>query len=82
MELDEHGGIDAFREGFIFRKAGGVAAVYNDDPEPKQITVEGHPLSITPNAAIVNSEYTLGITGEYERILIFAKKYLDNPYIV
>lgn len=81
-ELDKHGGIEAFEDGFVFKEAGGVAAVYNDAPDPDHITVDGKPLQISSNVAIIDSEYTLGITGEYERILKFAKNYLDNPYVV
>ena len=81
-ELDESGGLSAFDEGFIFRKAGGTMAVYNDAPEMDHVQIENHYLPITSNIAILPSEYTLGITGEYERIIKFSKKYLYNPYIV
>ena len=81
-ELDKHGGLSAFAEGFIFREAGGTQAVYNDSPEMDHVDVEGHRLSITSNVAILPSEYTLGITGEYERIIKYSKKYLYNPYII
>ena len=81
-ELDEFGGLSAFDEGFIFRKAGGTMAVYNDAPEMDHIQIENRSLPITSNIAILPSEYTLGITGEYERIIKFSKKYLYNPYIV
>lgn len=81
-ELDKHGGLSAFEEGFVFVDAGGTMAVYNDDPEVKEYTIDGHTLKITSNVAILPSEYTLGITGEYERILKFAHNYLDNPYII
>lgn len=81
-ELDQNGGLSAFEEGFIFQDAGGTLAVYNDDPAIKEVEIEGHKLRITSNVAILPSEYTLGITGEYARILKFAKNYLDNPYII
>lgn len=81
-ELDEHGGLDAFEEGFVFRKAGGTMAVFNDSPSIQEVEIEGHVLRITANVAILPSEYTLGITGEYERILKFAKNYLDNPFVI
>ena len=81
-ELDEHGGLSAFSEGFIFRKAGGTQAVYNDNPPMDHVDIEGKSLQITANVAILPSEYTLGITGEYERIIKYSKKYLYNPYIV
>ena len=81
-ELDKHGGLSAFAEGFIFREAGGTQAVYNDNPPMDHVDIEGKRLEITANVAILPSEYTLGITGEYERIIKYSKKYLYNPYII
>ena len=81
-ELDRHGGLVAFREGFIFRDAGGTQSVYNDDPEISEMEIDGHRLRITSNVAILPSTYRLGITGEYERIIKYWKSYLDNPYII
>ena len=81
-ELDKHGGLAAFEDGFIFREAGGTMAVYNDDPPIKETTIDGHQLPITANVSILPSEYTLGITGEYMRIIKFCKSYLYNPYII
>ena len=80
--MDEHGGLSAFEEGFVFRKAGGTQAVYNDKPPMQYVEIEGRRLPITANVAILPSEYTLGITGEYERIIKYSKKYLYNPYII
>ena len=81
-ELDKHGGLSAFVEGFVFREAGGTQAVYNDSPPMDHVVIEGHYLPITSNVAILPSEYTLGITGEYERIIKYSKKYLYNPYVI
>lgn len=88
-ELDKYGGLSAFTEdykdtgrGFVFKEAGGTQAVYNDAPEMDHVDVEGHRLPITSNVAILPSEYTLGITGEYERIIKYSKNYLYNPYII
>ena len=81
-ELDKHGGLSAFAEGFVFWEAGGTMAVYNDAPEMDHVNIEGHRLPVTSNVAILPSEYTLGITGEYERIIKYAKNYLYNPYII
>lgn len=81
-ELDKHGGIRAFEEGFIFKEAGGTQAIYNDDPQISKMEIDGHVFPITANVSIVPSEYTLGITGEYERIIKYSKKYLYNPYII
>ena len=81
-ELDKHGGLSAFAEGFIFREAGGTQAVYNDTPPMDHVDIEGRSLPVTANVAILPSEYTLGITGEYERIIKYSKKYLYNPYVI
>ena len=88
-ELDKHGGLSAFTEdyedtgkGFVFKEAGGTQAVYNDIPPMDHVVIDGKVLPITANVAILPSEYTLGITGEYERILKYAKNYLYNPYII
>ena len=80
-ELDAHGGLSAFEDGFVFRKAGGVEATYNDDPDIT-LDIDGHQLRITSNVALTPSEYTLGITGEYERIIKYAKSYLYNPFMI
>ena len=81
-ELDKNGGLSAFSEGFVFRDAGGTQAVYNDNPPFGTVHIDGGDIQITANVAILPSEYTLGITGEYERIIKFSKKYLYNPYII
>jgi hypothetical protein len=81
-ELDKHGGLSSFAEGFIFREAGGTQALYNDIPQIDKVVIEGHVLPVTANVAILPSEYTLGITGEYERIIKYSKKYLYNPYVI
>lgn len=68
-ELEEHGGITAFKEGFTFRKAGGTESLYNDYPPMDHVTVDGHDLQIISNVVIRDSEYTLGITAEYAKLL-------------
>lgn len=72
-ELEEHGGITAFHEGFTFDKAGGLEAVYNDNPEVKSIEREEHTLKITSNVVLRPSTYTLGLTAEYKRLLTQAR---------
>lgn len=74
VELASRGGIESFKKGFTFYKAGGTESVYNDDPEVKRLTVGEHSLEITSNVLIKDSTYTLGITGEYRKIL-------ENPAI-
>lgn len=74
VELASRGGIESFKEGFIFYKAGGTESVYNDIIEPFKVNIDGKMLFITSNCLIKESTYTLGITGEY-------KKIINNPQI-
>ena len=68
-ELASRGGIDAFQEGFTFYEAGGTESIYNDIREPIKVNIDGNSLLITSNVFIKKSTYTLGVTGEYKRIL-------------
>jgi hypothetical protein len=79
-ELSAAGGFDAFKPGFIFSKAGGTESVYNDKPPEKWYQVDGNWLEITPNIVIRDSEYTLGITAEYEAILSDPIGYWDVDF--
>lgn len=81
-ELDKHGGITAFKPGFVFRDAGGTESVYNDRPEITSYEVDGHTLRITSNVLIRDSEYTLGIAPSYEKILSDAKIYKESIDII
>ena len=74
IELARRGGIEAFNEGLTFVKAGGLEARYHDNIS-MEVAREGHRLQITDNVALCPSTYTLGITGEYMRILLDAEKY-------
>lgn len=69
VELEAAGGLEAFREGFTFYKAGGTESIYNDKPEVQKLIREGREIPITSNLFIKESTYTLGITAEYARIL-------------
>lgn len=77
-ELDKFGGIEAFKPGFIFTEAGGIDAIYNDDPEVKVIKAEGREIEITSNVVLVDGIYTLGITAEYERLLESSAEIIDR----
>ena len=68
-ELEANGGITAFHEGFTFKKAGGLEAVYNDKPSISEYTAEGRTGKITSNVCLRPSTYTLGLTADYERLL-------------
>lgn len=68
LELEENGGMSAFKPGFIFRKAGGLEAVYNDTA-CLDLEIEGHQLHIGPNVCLRPSTYKLGLAADYERLL-------------
>lgn len=65
---EELGKLENFREGFIFKEAGGTESVFNDNID-MTIQREGHALHISDNVVIRDSTYTLGITAEYRAIL-------------
>lgn len=69
QELAKRGGIKSFRPGFVFRESAGIESSYNDEPAVKELIREGKSIPITSNVYMRDSEYTLGITGEYMRIL-------------
>ena len=64
----ELGKIENFKEGFIFKDAGGTESIFNDDLD-MTIEREGQPLRIRDNVVIRDSTYTLGLTAEYLDIL-------------
>ena len=70
-ELEAHGGITAFHEGFTFDEAGGLEAVYTDMPvgEYREYQAEGRTLRITSNVSLRHSTYTLGLAADYKRLL-------------
>lgn len=77
QELEKAGGISAFKEDFIFYEAGGNEAIYNDNPEITEWSVDGHKIDITSNVVIKESTYTLGVTAEYKRLLEIAHEGID-----
>lgn len=68
LELDKHGGLEAFEDGFVFREAGGLDPIYNDDNYGKY-TIEGHEIEITSNVCLVPSTYTVHLTNEYKELI-------------
>jgi len=76
-ELEKHGGIKAFKAGFIFKEAGGLDAIYNDKPTCGYYEAEGREVLITSNVVLKEGTYTLGITAEYERLLEISAELFD-----
>jgi hypothetical protein len=67
-ELARAGGLEAFKPGMCFKAAGGTEAVYNDNVD-FVIQRDGREIRITDNVVIRPSEYTLGVTHEYQLLL-------------
>lgn len=68
-EIDAHGGITAFRDGFIFRDAGRLETVYSDNPVTKRIRIENHDIEITSNVTLRPTTYNMCLTDEYKNLL-------------
>lgn len=69
LGAEELGSIENYKEGFVFRKAGGTESIFNDKPPMDHIHVNGIDVEIVSNIAIMDSTYTLGIAGDYRRLL-------------
>lgn len=71
--LTAAGGLDAFREGFIFHHCGKTESVYNDKPLG-WVDYKGHKLFITRNVFIKEQDYTLSRSDEYSTIINLSKQ--------
>ena len=70
--------IDNFREGFLFTKAGGMEATYNDDDDNGTLEIDGHEIKLTPNIYLEQSTYRLGITMEYKHLFRLTQEQYDK----
>lgn len=76
LDLEEHGGLEAFAIGYTFTgEAGGMEAVYNDDAD-FMTSEEGHDIHVTKNVCLKPSTYTLGITADYAEAIKHANNIL------
>lgn len=67
-DLEKEGGIESFKEGFVFEH-GGSEARYCDDIQPHILNVDGHQLLVTSCVSIIPHQYELGLSGDYKRLL-------------
>jgi len=74
-------GIMDFDEGFVFKGSGKKTVDYNDDIDD-YIEMDGHMLHITRNAAIIDVDYTMQRPLEYERLMEFFYRVIDDDEIV
>ena len=61
--INEHG-IDFFSIGSVFEHCGNLTATYNDETV-HEISVDEHAFLTASNLALIDSDYTLGVTQEY-----------------
>ena len=82
-ELESAGGLKAFdpgdctRTGFVFRNAGGVDIIYQDEPVGF-VELDGHELYVGTGAVLINSTYTLSSGDNYTALL---ETLLDNSML-
>ena len=71
IELLNKGGLEVFKPGFIFEESGGVEAHYNDygHQKLKILNEDKRYIEITSNVALVNHQYEMGITTDYEELI-------------
>lgn len=74
-ELEENGGLSAFKLGFVFRKGGGVCATYNDTYSGL-LELDGHKIPLTKNIYLEESTYTVGQEVNHQVIARIAFKYI------
>ena len=68
MELWYSGGLDAFKDGFVFEYGGGTKSKYYSNYH-KSLEIDGHKLDISDNVCITPTTYKVGLTGDYEFLL-------------
>ena len=77
LELAAHGGIEAFKRGFVFQNTGKLEAVYNDE-NLGFVTVKGHRLNVTRNIVLRETTYTLGETDDYMELIELSHEMLNK----
>lgn len=75
--IETAGGLDHFRDGFIFHNCGKTESIYNDT-DLGWITVDGRPVYVSRNVFIHEQDYTLGKTEEYTDIINLSKQQLTK----
>lgn len=71
--ITEAGGLNAFRENFVFHNCGKTESIYNDVPFG-DYTVQGETVHITRNVFIREQDYTLGRTQAYTDLINLSKQ--------
>lgn len=78
-ELLDHGGLEAFKRGFVFSHTGKLEAVYNDE-NMGLVDVRGHKLNVTRNVVLRDTTYTLGESDDYIDLLQVSHELLNKVH--
>ena len=70
IELERKGGLEEFKDGFIFNESNKLSVSYFDS-KPHSITINGVKMLAASSATLVPTEYCLGISGTI-------KDFIDN----
>lgn len=73
--LQAAGGLEAFRDGFVFHNCGKTRSIFNDG-DFGEYEIDGHKLYITRNVVIEDQDYTLNKTADFAEIVKESKYYL------
>lgn len=74
-QLQQDGGLDMLSTGYVFRGVNSEA-IYNDQ-DYGMYSIDGHELYISKNVALLPSDYSVGLTGEYTYILEHPDIFVD-----
>jgi len=78
-ELEKLGGIEKFDFNLIFHESEKLGAVYHDpDEEPLETVIDGHPVRITANVTLVETEYSMNPGRGYLYQLQLVNAFLDK----
>ena len=76
-ELESQGGLEAFKVGFVFKRSAGLTATYNDETD-MVIRIKDEEIHVISNLYLEETEYTLGITEDYDTIIHLAADLWNN----
>ena len=75
--LKASGGILAFNFNYTFKNTGKTGAIYQDW-DNITLNIDGRPLHITRNCSIVERNYQITVTPDYNNLLQTIEEYLDS----
>ena len=68
-ELARKGGLEAFKDGFVFSDCGKLGVIYNEDYG--EVEINGEKINITRNANLLPVSYTMGWSKDYAHLLSY-----------